>query len=107
MTIFYSDDLLICDDNGLTIFKYYFPFGAEKFIPWKDIRKYETQKLSLLDGKFRIWGAFGNKWFHLDLMRPRKQSYIVLDTNHWMKPAVTPNDLTAFLSVLKSHCDSL
>lgn len=40
-TSLYHDKKIVCDDEKITIYQYYFPFGGAKEIPYRDIKGIE------------------------------------------------------------------
>lgn len=101
MSILYEDKYLICDDDAITIKEYFFPFGSKR-ISYSSIKKMEEFPLTLMGGKFRIWGmGLEPKWFHLDWERPNKKNAILLDTGEFIKSALTPKAHDTVLAILQ------
>ena len=102
MTTLYEDRHVTCDDDGLTIHRYYFPFGGDKRVPYDAIRRADDRDLGPLTGKWRIWGmGVPPFWFHLDGNRSSKTRCIALDVGGAIRPAVTPDDVDAVLAILR------
>jgi hypothetical protein len=78
-TTVYEDGGILCDDQGLTIRRYY-PWGAKR-IPYTLIR--DVEKLPLTGAnkirRWRIWGS-GDfvHWWNLDAHRPEKDLALVI-----------------------------
>jgi hypothetical protein len=101
MTALYEDRHVTCDDEGMTIHRYYFPFG-DKRVRYDAIRHVEERSMGPLTGQLRIWGmGLAPYWFHLDGDRPRKNRCIVLDLGRTIQPVVTPEDVDRVLGILK------
>jgi hypothetical protein len=104
MATLYEDRHVTCEDDSLTIHNYYFPFRADKRIPYAAIRGAIDRKMGPLTGQWRIWGmGLGPYWFHLDTDRPRKDRAIALDLGGIIRPVVTPDDVDAVLAVLRER----
>jgi hypothetical protein len=57
-----------------------------------------------LTGKGRGWGsAHPRYWLPLDTSRPRKETLVVLDTGHYVRPAFSPDDPGRVLDLLRGH----
>lgn len=96
----YDDGLVACTDDALVIRRYYFPLGTSKCVPYSTIRSVR----SCAAGKGRIWGS-GDfiHWRNLDVRRPRKDTGLIIDTGHRIKPVITPDDPDEVIRVLSSH----
>jgi hypothetical protein len=104
MGVLYEDAHVVCDEDGLTIKRYYFPLATEKRIPYADIRRVEEHRMGALTGQWRIWGMGpAPYWFHLDWTRPRKDRAIIVDRGSWLKVVVTPDDPEAVLRILQAR----
>ncbi len=103
MSILYEDKYLICDDNAITIYQYYFPVGSKR-IPYSLITKVTERSMDWLSGKIRIWGMdFSPEWFHFDSERPRKSRCIVIDEGETIKVAITPENHATVLEILREQ----
>ncbi|MCW2759359.1 MAG: hypothetical protein JWO46_3105 [Nocardioidaceae bacterium] len=103
MTNEYTDTWIRCDENGVAIRGYYFPWGT-KTIPYAGIRSARRIELDAFRGRLRIWGAGDPRyWFHLDPGRPSKDVGFVLDVGAVVSPVVTPDDPNDFGAVLRGH----
>ena len=51
----YHDRWIRCDDGGIDVRGYYFPWGT-KHIPYTAVRSLERFTMTALKGKGRIWG---------------------------------------------------
>jgi hypothetical protein len=72
---------------------YYLPLGTPKVIPYAQIRSVATVEMGAFTGKGRLWGTSSPRyWAHLDLRRPWKQTALVLDVGHRVRPFITPSD---------------
>lgn len=103
MNIIYEDENLICDNFGITIKWYFFPFG-EKKIPYNSIRNVAERSMELFSGQGRIWGMdLSPEWFHLDPKRPFKDKCIVIDIGEWIKPTITPENHNRVWQILQEQ----
>lgn len=76
----YNDGLVELDETGITLRRYYFPFGTAKHIPYEKIRGVQERQLSGLTGRSRLWGTANPRyWAPLDLHRVHKSRALVLD----------------------------
>jgi hypothetical protein len=106
MSVLYEDSHVTCDDEGVTIRFYYFPFGTKR-IPYARIRGVEEQEMGTWTGKWRIWGSsWPSHWFHLDLTRPRKSKALVIDKGDYVRAVITPEDPSRVLSILREKSRS-
>jgi hypothetical protein len=97
----YEDKRITCDDEGITVRRYYFPLG-DKRIAYDEIRWFDQQRIGALTGQYRIWGAGDPRyWFHLDATRTKKTKAIVIDKGDWVKAVITPDDPEAVLHILE------
>ena len=100
----YSDGGIVCDDNGLTIRRYY-PWGS-KHIPYSSIRSVERLPMTGINKirRWRIWGS-GDfiHWWNFDAERPKKELALVIDTGHSVRPTITPDDPEAVESILAAR----
>ena len=102
MATLYQDPCLTCDDEGLTIHRYYFPFSGDKHVPYAAIRQAWDRPMGPLTGQWRIWGmGLSPYWFHLDANRPSKTRCIVLDVGAVIRPVLTPDNLEVVLAILR------
>jgi len=101
MSVLYEDKYLIIDDHALTIKNYFFPMGAKR-IAFEQVKTVKAEPLTLLNGKFRLWGmGLEPKWFHFDLERMGKKHCLILDIGEFMKPAITPKSHDTVLEILQ------
>ncbi len=64
MATLYEDPYLTCDDDGLTIRRYYFPLSGDKRVPYSAIRDARDRTMGPLTGQWRIWGmGLSPYWF--------------------------------------------
>jgi hypothetical protein len=100
-TAAYDDGGIRCDDQGLTIRRYY-PWGTKR-IRYTSIRGVETLSLTGPNRvrKWRIWGS-GDfiHWWNLDPRRPEKSVALVIDVGRRVRPTITPDDPTAVARIL-------
>jgi hypothetical protein len=100
-TTAYDDGGIRCDDQGLTIRRYYL-WGAKR-IRYSSIRGVETLPLTGPSRvrRWRIWGS-GDfiHWWNLDPHRPKKNTALVIDVGHRVRPTITPDDPTAVARIL-------
>ena len=101
MSVLYEDSYVTCDDEGLTIRRYYFPFGAKR-IPYSRIQGVDEKEMGTWTGKWRIWGSsWPSHWFHFDPTRPRKTKALVIDKGDYVRAVVTPDDPDRVLQILR------
>lgn len=101
----YEDSAVICDETGVTIKRYYFPWGA-KYVPYNKIDAVSELPFSGINRlrRWRIWGS-GDllHWWSLDVNRSKKQSAIVLKLRgHW-RPSFTPDTTHAVLEIISAR----
>ena len=97
----YDDGVIRCDGDGVTIRRYYFPWGAKR-IPYGSIKGMSRVALSAFRGRARIWGTANFKyWASLDPKRPTKSAGLILDLGHRVKPFITPDDPDAFEALVR------
>jgi hypothetical protein len=82
----YDDGEIIGDEVGLLIKRYY-PWGS-KHILYSSIRS--VRHLPIRVRKWRIWGSG----------RPKKNVALELDTGHWIRPTITPDDADAVETII-------
>jgi len=103
MPVLYEDRHIVCDDEALTLKRYYFPFGSKR-IPYAEMRRVDDEPMDWMTGKLRIWGMGPTPvWFHLDVDRPNKDRLLLIDRGSWVKVAVTPDDHAAVLGILRER----
>jgi hypothetical protein len=100
----YDDGLVACTEQELIIRRYYFPFGSPKHIPYARIRGLRRIPLTLLTGRWRIWGS-GDlvHYFNNDPGRPRKRVAFIVDLGRRVKPVLTPDEPERFAEELAAH----
>ena len=104
---FYDDALVACGSDGILIRNFYFPSRRSRKIAWTEIRSAKRKRLSLISGKWRIWGMDLQRiWFHRDLMRPFKSEAIVIDAGGLVKVGITPKDLDKVFAIIKQRTAS-
>jgi len=102
--VFYDDGLVALDHDGITIRRYYFPFGTSKRIPYARIRNVREWRMGPFTGKGRLWGSGDLRhWAPLDLKRPSKDKALIFDVGAWVRPVITPADPDRVLSILREH----
>src|SRR5690348_7702109 len=100
-TCLYEDKRIRCDDEGITVRQYYFPFGSKR-VRYDEIRSFDQRQMGALTGRFRIWGTSDPRyWFHLDASRPKKSKAVVIDKGGRVKAVLTPDDPDAVLNILE------
>ncbi|MDR3656766.1 MAG: hypothetical protein P4L48_14215 [Mycobacterium sp.] len=103
----YDDGLLLLDDAGLTIRRYYFPLGTAKRLSYNVIRGIDVRPMGPMTGSWRVWGTGGLRhWFPLDVGRPRKHTLVVIDAGDSVKPCVTPAEPDRFVEMLQRRIRS-
>ncbi|HET9168393.1 MAG TPA: hypothetical protein VFN97_03120 [Actinospica sp.] len=94
----YDDGVIRCDDQGLTIRRYYL-WGAKR-IRYAAIE--DVQRIPLAVHRWRIWGS-GDfvHWWNLDRRRPGKDTALVLHlAGKRVLPTITPDDPDAVERIL-------
>lgn len=101
--VLYNDSLVTLDKTNLQIKNYFFPFGKSKIINLTDIESVSVEPLTLITGKYRIWGT-GNltMWFPMDGKRMKRDKIFIFSLRtQRIKPAVTVTDSMEFESMLR------
>lgn len=99
----YRDKWITCDDVGIHVRGYYFPWGT-KTIPYASVQAVRRAPVGTLTGRGRVWGTTNPRyWANLDPARPRKTTALVLDTGHAVRPFLTPDEPDAVLAAIRSH----
>jgi hypothetical protein len=99
----YRDSRIECDNTGVRIHAYYFPWGTKR-IAYPSIRSMERFSLTTFGGKGRIWGTGDFRhWANLDPGRPHKEVGFRLDLGKRIVPMVTPDRPDEFEAVVKEH----
>lgn len=102
--VLYDDGRVMLDARGITLRRYYFPFGTSKHIPYGRVRAVRTQPMSWWTGKGRIWGtAHPGYWLPLDRSRPHKDTLLVVDLGGRVKPAFSPDDPDRVREILSAR----
>jgi hypothetical protein len=100
----YDDGGIVCDDQGLTIRRYY-PWGSKR-IPYSAVKAVAELPLTGVNTvrRWRIWGS-GDflHWWNLDTRRPEKDLALVIDLGHRVRPTITPDDPDAVERILAEH----
>ena len=100
----YKDHWITCEPDRLVIRGYYFPFATSKSIPYRRVKSVQTQPLTVMSGRWRIWGTSNPRyWFNLDPSRPHKQTALVLDVGSWVKPVITPDDPARVAEIIEER----
>lgn len=103
-TAAYDDGGIRCDDQELTIRRYYL-WGAKR-IRYTSIRGIQTLPLTGLNAvrRWRIWGS-GDfvHWWNLDPRRPGKSTALVIDVGRRVRPTITPDDPAAVATILTAR----
>ncbi len=100
----YDDGRVACGADSLVIRRYYFPFG-DKRVPYGTIKDVRRRPMTLLRGKWRIWGS-GDflHWLNYDPARPRKSAALFIHlTGKTVVPVITPDNPDAVTAELASH----
>jgi hypothetical protein len=99
----YADRWITCDDTGIRIRGYYFPWGT-KHIAYPRIVGLRRAEMGPLTGRGRIWGTANPRyWAGLDPKRMSKSIALVLDLGGRVKPVLTPDDPDAAEAVIRQH----
>lgn len=99
----YADDVVVMDQDGLTIRRYYWPAGRKR-IAYQDINSYQLRGLTIGRGQYRVHGIdmHGN-WYSRDPTRQHKDCAIVLDTGSRIDPILTPDNPNTVVQILERH----
>lgn len=102
MEVLYKDKSILITDQDITINSYYFPLGQSKVISWNQVKKISSQTMTVLNGKYRVWGmGLAPYWFNSD-WRADKDQMLVIDTGHFIKSAITPDDFEAATKAIET-----
>ncbi len=102
MAVLYQDPSITITDEEITIGKYYFPSTQAKVIAWKEVMGFSAKALTAANGRYRLWGmGLHGYWFNWD-WRFKKQYMIVINTGHFTKPAITPDDFDTVRKIFES-----
>lgn len=109
MEVLYKDKSILMTDQEITINSYYFPLGQARVISWNQIKNVSSRTMTVLNGKYRVLGmGLAPYWFNRDL-RADKDQMLVIDTGHFIKSAITPDDFEAAKKIietkLKINCE--
>ena len=97
----YRDRWIECDDRGIRVRGYYFPWGTKR-IPYGSIRALDRFTMSAWRGKGRIWGSGDLRhWANLDPGRPKKDVGFFVEVGARVIPFLTPDDPELFESVVR------
>ncbi len=103
MATSYQDKWIRCDDSGIAVRAYYFPWGT-KHIRYDAIRGVRRVRLELLRGRLRLWGSANPRyWASLDPGRPNKRVALILDLGRGVHPVLTPDDPDAVEQLILGH----
>lgn len=99
METLYKEKNLQLTEDAIVISMYYFPMGTTKIIKWSDIKGIRQEPLTFMNGKLRAWGMnMKAYWFNSD-WRAGKDQMFVIDTGHFIKSAITPDNFEAVKKV--------
>ena len=105
MATIYHDRWIDCDDDGIVIRGYFFPWGT-KHIPYDTIHSVDRIDMTMAGGRARVWGTANPRyWTNLDPSRPRKRRALVLHVSGPIRPFLTPDDPDAVLTAIREHTD--
>lgn len=100
----YDDGVIACEQANLLIRRYY-PWGSKR-IPYSSIRA--AHRLPIRIRKWRIWGSGDFRhWWNIDPRRPKKSVALELDTGHWIRPTITPDDVDAVERLIRQQGSGL
>lgn len=99
--VLYDDGGVVLGERGITLRRYYFPFGTSKHIPYGRIERVWSRPMGWATGKGRVWGtSHPGYWLPLDGGRPHKDTVFVVDLGRTVKPAFTPDDPERVVEIL-------
>jgi hypothetical protein len=102
----FDDGLVRLDAEGITLRRYYFPWGGAKTVPYHRIKAVRSRKVGLTTGGWRIWGSGDLRhWLPLDVHRRHRSRAIALDVGGWIRPTCTPTEPEKVLTILREHVD--
>lgn len=87
-----DDDTIVCDEAGPLI-RRDGPSGSKR-IPHTAVKPVKRMPIRIRKWRLSGRGAFRHSW-SLDPNRPRKNVALELDTRHWIRPTITPDDVGA------------
>jgi len=103
MNILYREKSLLLTDEGIVIFKYYFPLGQPKKLSWSEIQNVKLKPLTLLNGRLRAWGCeLMPYWFNFG-WRADKEFMFLIDSGSFIKAAITPDDIDAVKKIFEAQ----
>jgi hypothetical protein len=105
LAILYQDERITCDDEGIVIDTYYFPFGSKR-VTYAQIREALEYDMGsgIWNGRWRIWGSGDFRhWFNYDPHRPDKRIALILDLGGWVRPVITPSDPNVVCGILEDR----
>lgn len=99
----YQDRWITCTETEIQVRAYYFPWGTKR-TRYEQIHSAQLVEMGTLTGRARIWGTNNPRyWASLDPKRPGKKAALVLDLGRRIHPFLTPDDVAAVETVLRSH----
>jgi hypothetical protein len=99
----YRDSWIKCTPDAIEIRGYYFPWGTKR-IRYDSIESVRRMTMDRFRGKGRIWGtAHPRYWASLDPHRPAKDTALIIETGHLVRPFITPDDADAVEAVIREH----
>ena len=104
----YEDDMVVLDDDGVTI-KNYRRRGDAKRIAYGDIRDIDVFEMGIWSGRYRLVGiSFGRprNWFHWNPNLGAKGAAIGLDVGKWIRPTMVPEDPATVEEILRARIGS-
>jgi hypothetical protein len=97
----YKDRWIACDEDGITVRAYYFPWGTKR-IPYRAIRSASVVPMGFGSGRGRLWGTANLRlWASLDPHRGSKRRALILDLGRQVRPFLTPDDVDAVVEIIE------
>jgi hypothetical protein len=96
----YDDPEIACHETALLIRRYY-PWGSKR-IPYASIKA--VRRLPIRVRRWRLWGSGDLRhWWNFDPHRPNKTVALELDTGHWIRPTITPDEIETVEGILEQR----
>ena len=87
--ILYRDPMMVLDRDGVVVSAYWFPMGRRR-IRYERIRAVDPYPLSGARS-YRVHGyGWPRQWYHRDAQRGERTMGLLLRTDGWLRPVLTP-----------------
>jgi serine/threonine protein kinase len=104
MNILYRDGLIEITDQEIVFRRYYFPFGGDRHVAWRQIESVQVRPPSIGFGSWRIWGGGPRTWFPLDWGRPSRDAiFVAILRGGIMRIGFTVEDSTKVIEIFQER----